>query len=174
MLDKAARAITGNEDASQQRRGPLAIPTHLNAARKGEEDFASAARSTFTLPPMLTTAIQAIGGKDYRGKNIIEPGDLRNAGAGSLPAAARAGAQGADFLARGLVSPYSTLSNTLHKKEGVGEGVRDQALDQKNPSAAARKYLAQVPRRSQQEAVSRFKKPTGAIEGLVNKAVGFR
>jgi len=174
VLDKAARMITGNDDASQQRRGPLAIPSHLNAARKGEEDFASAARSTFTLPPMLITAIQAIGGKDFRGKNIIEPGDLRNAGQGSLPAAAKVVGQGADYLARGLISPYSTLSNTLHKKESVGEGVRDQALDQKNPSAAARKYLANVPKRSQQEAASRFKKPTGLIEGLVNKAVGFK
>jgi len=123
---------------------------------------------------MLTTAIQAIGGKDFRGKNIIEPGDLRNAGQGSLPAAAKVVGQGADYLARGLISPYSTLSNTLHKKESVGEGVRDQALDQKNPSAAARKYLANVPKRSQQEAASRFKKPTGLIEGLVNKAVGFK
>ncbi len=174
VLDKAARMLTGNKDASQQRRGPLAIPAHLNAARKGEEDFASAARSTFTLPPMLTTAIQAIGGKDFRGKNIIEPGDLRNADKGSLPAAAKVAGQGVDFLARGLVSPYSTLSNMLHKKESPGEGLRDQALDQKNPSAAARKYLANVPKRSQQEAVSRFKKPVGAIEGLVNKAVGFK
>ncbi|MCC8956125.1 hypothetical protein H8B02_22640 [Bradyrhizobium sp. Pear77] len=79
VLDKAARWITGNDHASAARRGPLAIPYHLYEAARGKENLTTAARDTFTLSPALSTAMQQLSGLDWRGKPIIEPGDVAKA-----------------------------------------------------------------------------------------------
>jgi hypothetical protein len=153
MMDKLAQFITGNEDASQTRRGPVSIPSHLYRASQGKEDPMSALRSTFTVTPLISTLIEAISGRDYRGKNIIEPGDVsdafgENSGRqGRIRAGLKVGMQEAEHWVRGTVSPYGTLSNSYKKNPedaggpvGVGKaalkGIRDQAADVKNPSDA--------------------------------------
>lgn len=143
MFDSLAKTVTGNSDATANARGPLSIPTHLNEARKGHEDIASAARSTMTIPPLWTSIIEAYNNKDWRGKSIVEPGDMAK---GRYD---KALVQEGEHFARGLVSPLGTFS-TAEKKasepgaagvaKATGRAVRDQALDIKNPSDAARKF----------------------------------
>ncbi|MCC8964520.1 hypothetical protein H8A95_19915 [Bradyrhizobium sp. Pear76] len=169
VLDKAARWITGNDHASAARRGPLAIPYHLHEAARGKENLTTAARDTFTLSPALSTAMQQLSGLDWRGKPIIEPGDVAKAAHGDWRGAARAVAQEADFLGRGLVSPYSTMTNVINKKQSFAGGLRDQALDVRNPSQGAIRYEQQLPRKLQESAVSRQRHPVGLAERLANK-----
>ena len=172
-MDKLARYLTGNPDASQQRRGPLAVPSHVAASLRGEEDLTSFARSTFTLAPLTTAVWQLLtGGKDYNGKAIVDPGTLSRAAKGHPTDAAMAAGQAVDWVARSAISPYSTASNAWHKGEGPGAAIRDQLADQKNPSPAARKWLHQLPKRNAQSERSREKRPAGLIEKGVNKLVG--
>ncbi|MHC2257137.1 hypothetical protein ACVILK_006829 [Bradyrhizobium embrapense] len=169
VLDKAVRWITGNDHASAARRGPLAIPYHLYEAARGKENLTTAARDTFTLSPALSTAMQQLSGLDWRGKPIIEPGDVAKAAHGDWRGGARAVAQEADFLGHGLVSPYSTLTNTINKNQSIGGGLRDQALDIRKPSQGAIRYEQQLPRKLHESAVSRQRHPVGLAERLVNK-----
>lgn len=169
MLDKAAQWLTGNDKASAARRGPLAIPSHLGAAARGKEDITSAARSTFTLSPLLSTAIEQLANKDYRDKPIIERGDVEQAARGSARAVGRVGVQEGEFLARGLVSPYSTLASAIDKGGGVGSAVRDQALDLKTPSPRAIKYGANSTKYNQRHARQRERAGSGPLENLYNK-----
>jgi hypothetical protein len=172
-MDKVARKLTGNPDASQQRRGPLAVPSHIAAALRGEEDPTSFARSTFTTAPLTTAAWQLLtGGKDYNNKAIIDPGTISKAAHGSPKAAAKALGQAADWTARSSISPYSTVTNAWHKGENPGAALRDQLTDEKNPSPAARKWLHQLPKKNAQGERSRERHPAGLIEATINKLVG--
>ena len=134
-----------------------------------KESLTTAARDTFTIPPMLSTAMQQLSGLDWRGKQIIEPGDVAKAAQGDWRGAARASAQEADFLGRGLISPYSTLTNTINKNQSLAGGLRDQALDIENPSLAAIRYEQQLPRKLQESAKTRQKHPMGLAERLANR-----
>ncbi|MGY4154309.1 MULTISPECIES: hypothetical protein [Bradyrhizobium] len=113
--------------------------------------------------------MQQLSGVDWRGKQIIEPGDVAKATHGDWRGAARAVAQEADFLGRGLVSPYSTLTNTINKNQSIGGGLRDQALDVRNPSQGAIRYEQQLPRRLQESAKTRQRHPVGLAERLANR-----
>ena len=170
IADKVAKAVTGNEDAIQNRRGPMSIPYHLNEAAQGREDIASAARTTMTMQPMISTLMEAIYNKDFRGKPVVEPGDLRAAAHGDVRAAGRAAVQEGEHTARGLISPLSTLENTVKKGLNPGEGIRDQVLDQKNPSAAARRWMRKQPINSWRDARTRERHGgSGFLEGAYNR-----
>lgn len=172
-LDAAYQGLTGNPDASAQRRGPMSIPHHLARAAEGKEDIMQAGRSTLTMAPALATALETLNNKDFRGKQIIEPGDVRAAAHGSGSAAARVGVQATEHAARGLVSPIGTAEMAYGKGAGVGSTLRDQLLDIRNPSPQSRKYEATIAKTSTQKAVSRFKKPPGMLEGTLNKITGY-
>jgi hypothetical protein len=173
VMDKFAKLVTGNDDASQNRRGPLAIPSHLGRALEGKEDIMGAARSTFTITPLISTVLETLYNKDFRGKNIVEPGDLRAAAHGDVKAAGRAVIQEGEHAARGLVSPLSTLETAGKNGVNPAGAVRDQALDVKNPSQAAVNWERKVPINSFRDANQRFKKGgSGLIEGAYDKAFG--
>ncbi|MHC2252772.1 hypothetical protein ACVILK_002464 [Bradyrhizobium embrapense] len=106
---------------------PLAIPYHLYVGVRGKENLTTVARDTFTLSPALSTAMQQLSGLDWRGKLIIKPGDVAKAAHGDWRVAARAVAEEADFLGRGRVSLYSTLTNTINKSQSIAGGLQDQA-----------------------------------------------
>lgn len=171
-LDKAWQSLTDNPDAAAQRRGPLAIPHHLERAREGKEDLMGAARSTVTTSPLITTAWEALANKDFRGKQIVEPGDVKQAGQGSLPAAARVVSQEAQHVGQGLISPLSTFGKE-RPDQGRAATLRDQALDIRNPTPAARKYEANAARTTLQQSRSRFKHPNGILESATNKLFGY-
>lgn len=179
VLDKLWQLTTGNEDAKANRRGPTAIPSHLKAAMQGKEDIMSAARSTFTLQPAITTLLETLSNKDFRGKNIVEPGDVRAAAGGNVKAGGRALLQEGEHAARGLVSPYSTFATATSKfktdNPGVAaaKAVRDQALDIKNPSPASVNYERKVPINTFKDANSRFRKGgNGPAEAAYDKIFG--
>jgi Inorganic Pyrophosphatase len=181
-MDKFAKLITGNEDATQQRRGPISVPYHLAEAAEGKEDAMGFARSTFTLQPLVSTLLETLFNRDFRGKNIVEPGDVRRAFHGEPGRGAVALIQEGEHALRGLVSPYSTAANAIKKSDepGVGgaakavaRGIREQALDIKNPSAAASKWEKKVPINAFRDSNTRAKHGgSGPLEGLVDKAVG--
>lgn len=150
MLDKFAQVVTGNEDAEQQRRGPVAIPTHIAKALQGKEDVLAAGRATLTVPPFWSTVFETLANKDWRGKPIVEPGDVAAGAHGSVYRGGKAVVQEAEHAARGLISPLGTFSTAEKKADepgavgvakAAGRAVRDQALDQKNPSDASRKFM---------------------------------
>jgi hypothetical protein len=158
LFDKAARMITGNPDAEIHARGPLTVLTALNDARQGKTDPMQALRDTLTLSPLLAGVQGALGGRDWTGKAIMEPGDIAAGARGDLPAAGRAAPQATDYAARSLVSPYNTYANAQAKGIGAAGAIRDQALDIKNPSPAASKYTGQIDRHNNQQANQRMKK----------------
>ncbi len=171
IVDYLAKATTGNPDATQNRRGPLSIPYHLNEALHGREDLASAARSTMTIQPFISTLMETYFNKDFRGKSIVEPGDVAAATKGDLRSAGKVGIQFGEHAARGLVSPVGTLENTIKKKNNPGEGIRDQLLDQKNPSDAARAFARKQATINYKNANIRQRKGgSGVLEDLYNKA----
>ena len=145
-LDKVAQAVTGNDEASANRRGPISIPHHLGRALEGKEGITSAGRASLTIPPAVATVSEALNNKDWRDKAIVEPGDVKAGAQGDLRRGGRAVVQEAAHFARGLVSPLSTLASAEKKYKddsgavAGGKAVRDQALDIHNPSDAASKY----------------------------------
>lgn len=157
VMDKMAQMLTGNDKASQNRRGPLAVPTHAGGALGGKEPWSSALRSTLTVSPLITTAIDAFNNKDFRGKDIIERGDVQRAAQGNLHAAGNVAKQATGFLARSLIAPAGTAMAAASKGEGVASTLRDQYLDQKNPSAKSVKYDANSTRYNMQNARKREK-----------------
>lgn len=174
LLDKMARLATNNEDASENRRGPLAIPSHIVRALQGKEDVMSAMRSTATMTPLTSTILETVANKDFRGKPIVEPGDVSGAGSQShAVAAGRALVQEGEHAVRGLVSPYSTFANADKKGVNPIGAIRDQALDIKNPSAKAARYERKVPMTTAKNATTRFKQGgSGPLEGLYDRMLG--
>lgn len=171
-FDEAAKYVTGNKAAEVHPRGPLAPIEHGVNAIRGKEDVSSAVRGAITLPPALSTALDAYRNKDFGGRTIIEPGDVRNAAHGSAVSAGKVGVQGADFLARSLVSPYGTLSNSLHKGEGIGGTMRDQLLDIKNPSVQGSRYDATFQRKIQEQVRNRNRHPRSPAEDIYKRFFG--
>ena len=175
ILDKAASLVTGNPEAKAQRRGPTSVPHHVMSALEGKTDIMQAARGTFTIPPLISTALETLQNKDFRGKQIVEPGDLRAAARGSGAAIARVGVQEGEHALRGLVSPYSTYANANKKDISLPGAIRDNALDIKNPSAKAIKYERMSPITSERGSRSRFRQGgAGPLENLTNKITGYR
>jgi hypothetical protein len=185
VYDKLAKFVTGNDAAKAARRGPTTIPHHLVEAAEGKQDATAFARGTVTLPPLISAALGIYQNKDFRGKPIIEPGDMRNAFHGSPAAAARVVTQGGEYAARSLVSPYSTFANAHQKAKtsdqnanpavSVAKAIRDGALDIKDPSAKAQRYERMLPVTTNRNAMSRFKHGgAGPAEGLVNKLTGYK
>ena len=167
LADKAAQLITGNDEATQNRRGPLAIPSHLYAASQGKEDMMSAARTTMVLQPLVSTFWETVNNKDFRGKNIVEPDDLAAGAHGDVKRGAKAATQFGEHAARGLISPLGTLESAAKKGLNPATAVRDQVLDEKNPSDAAKRFAAKQPIINHKNSVARDKKGgSGILEGL--------
>jgi hypothetical protein len=167
LADKAAQLITGNDEATQNRRGPLAIPSHLYAASQGKEDMMSAARTTMVLQPLVSTFWETVNNKDFRGKNIVEPDDLAAGAHGDVKRAAKTATQFGEHAARGLISPLGTLESAAKKGLNPATAVRDQVLDEKNPSDAAKRFAAKQPIINHKNSVARDKKGgAGILEGL--------
>jgi Inorganic Pyrophosphatase len=181
MLDAMWKAMTGNKDASAQRRGPIAVPSHLVSALKGKEDITSPLRSTLSVPPLMQTGIETYQNRDFRGKQIVEPGDV---GSGKPKRIAKAALQEADHAAAGLVSPYGTVNQAVGKMgpdekgplatgKAIVKAVRNQALDVKEPSPGAIKYDRLSDMYNQRNANQRARKGGyGMGERLFNKAFG--
>lgn len=55
------------------------------------------------------------------------------------------------------------------RNKSIAGGLRDQALDIKNPSQGAIRYERQLPRKLQESAKYRQKHPVGLVERLANK-----
>ena len=182
MYDKFAQLVTGDEDAKAARRGPAHVPALMAQAATGEQDVAAFARASLTVPPVVSWALGALSNKDFRGKSIVEPADVKGAFQGDARAAGRAGVQLTESIARGLVSPYSTLANATRKQapdETAGgaalRAVRDAALDIKDPSEKAKRYQRMLPATTSRASISRFKQGgAGPAEALFNKATGYK
>jgi len=178
QVDKLWKYVTGNEHAEAQRRGPFTIPHHIAGAVEGKEDVMAPVRSGLTISPLLSAGLQALGNKDWRGKNIVEPGDVRQAFEGNPKAAASALAQAGEFVARSTVAPYNMYATAAKKSDetgpvaqakNVGRAIRDQALDIRDVSPKAAKYEEKVPVQTLKDARTRAKHGgNGPLEGLVN------
>jgi hypothetical protein len=142
LLDKAAGYITGNPNAEAHRRGPIAIPNAMVRALQGKGDITQSLRSTMTLSPLAATAIEAYNNRDFANREILQKGTVARIGTGPnrVQAAGSAAVQEGEHLARGLVSPYGTAANALDAKRNLGQGLRDQLLDIKNPTPQATRY----------------------------------
>jgi hypothetical protein len=183
-LNEGVKKLTGDDQAHISPRGPMSVPTHLAAGLKGETDASQAIRGSVTLAPLLNTALTWINGKDFRGKPILEPGDMREAFVhGNVKAGARAVASGVEHTARNLLSPYGTAANAIQKGKqendgtgvSLGKALRDTALDIKDPSEKARRYKALIEMRTRKDALTRFKHGgSGPLEGLIGKATGYK
>lgn len=182
LMDSFYKKLTGNKDAEANRRGPLTIPGHIAGALSGKEDVAAPLRSAATLSPLLSTGLETLANHDFRGKNIVEPGDVRAAAVhGNLGGAAKAVSQEGEHLARGLVAPYNMFASTFQRQpkddrgaggfaKSVAKTARDQALDIKDVSPAAAKYNALIEKHTMQDVRARDKKGgNGPFEGLMRR-----
>jgi hypothetical protein len=173
LFDAGAKYLTGNDKAEVQSRGPLG-PLH-HVARSGEalSDPMQFARSTVTIPPLTSTILETLFNKDWRGKSIVEPGTFSKAAHGSIKDMGRVAVQEGEHALRGLVSPVGTAEGVAAKDISPAGGLRDQVLDIRNPSAAQKKYEANIARTSEKAVKSRFKKPPGQLEKAYNKTFGY-
>lgn len=169
-LDAAAKYITGNKGASQQRRGPISVPAHIVDALRGKEDITAPLKSLVTPSPLLTAVLQAKDNRDYRGKPIVERGLVAQAAKGNLRAGGQAAVEAGEFAARNLFSPYNTYANTVDSGHSVAGGLRDQMLDIKNPSRRSVAYSAKTSRYNMQSLRQRNRSGRGPLEGLYTKA----
>jgi hypothetical protein len=175
VLDKAVRVITGNKDAESNARGPLALPHHLMKTMQGKEDPLTGLRTTFTIPPMLSTALETLSNKSFTGKPILEPGTAQRIGRGQPSAVGKAVVQEGEHALRGLVAPVNTAFNAMQKKLSLPEAVRDAALDIRNPSKKSARFEKMAPVTTFRKERARDRNPPGPIEKVYNKAVrGFR
>ena len=169
-LDAAAKYITGNKGASQQRRGPISVPAHIVDALRGKEDITAPLKSLVTPSPLLTAVLQAKDNRDYRGKPIVERGLVAQAAKGNVRAGGQAAVEAGEFAARNLFSPYNTYANTVDSGHSVAGGLRDQMLDIKNPSRRSVAYSAKTSRYNMQSLRQRNRSGRGPLEGLYTKA----
>lgn len=191
MYDKLAQAVTGNDEAKAGRRGPTTVPYHVKEAADGKQDIMSAVRGVATVPPLLSGGLQLLNNKDFRGKSIVEPGDVRAAVRGDGKAAARAGTQLTEQVLRSAVSPYNTLASAIQKENSqpganerhpgaraaiaAGKAVRDMTLDIKDPSEKNKAWQRKSPIMVEREARSRFKRGgSGPLEGVLGKVTGYK
>jgi len=174
VLDRAARYVTGNQDASATRRGPLAIPAHVAKALSGTEDIGNTLRSSMTLSPLLATGLEAYNNRDFAGRTIREPGDVQEMAqnptlGGKLAAAGRVAVQQGEHAARGLVAPYGTFTQAMSPGRSIPQTLRDQLLDIKNPSERAIKFERGEARKNLEAAIARQKKGgRGPAEEFLN------
>jgi len=172
VLDKAAKWLTDNPDASLYRRGPAAIPNVLLRAAQGHGDISQTLRDTFTVPPLVSTLDEVRQNMDYAHKPIMEPGDVTQALHGSGKAAARVAVQQGVHAAAGMISPVGTAINAS-KNQGIPAAIRDQLLGIKNPSIRARIYDKMEVAKNQKSSIARFANPrTNPVEGWLNKLMG--
>jgi hypothetical protein len=169
-MDAAAKYITGNKHAEAHRRGPLSMPAHIVGALQGHDNVTAPLKDVVTLSPIITTVPQVLTNMDYRGKPIVERGLMQQAGKGNLRAAGQAAVEGGEYAARNVFSPYNTYANTVDSGHSVAAGLRDQALDIKNPSARSSAYNARASRYNAQSLRQRNKSGRGPLENLYNKA----
>jgi hypothetical protein len=184
LMDKLWQKVTGNPNAEASRRGPNTIPSHIAGALNGEEDIMSPVRAAATVSPLLTAGAETFYNRDWRGKDIVKPGDVREGARGHVAGIARAVGEGAEHLARGLVAPYNMYANTAMKAppgdKGVvgqakilGRTLRDQTLDIKDVSDKSAKYKRMVPIKTHRDVTQDYKKGGGGpFGGLINSVFG--
>ena len=170
LLDKGAKKLTGNPDSEVVRRSALAVPHEIYKATKGTADPQEAVRRLAMLSPGLSTAMQAYQNKDFGDRPIIQPGDFSNAAHGSWRAGARIAKGAGEFALGNAVQPAGQVLRELHKQNGgLGTGLGDAAGLYTNPSPSARKFMAEQPKKAQQNAVARYKK-----SDWLDKQIGFK
>ena len=172
IMNSMVKSVTGNPGAEMQPRGPFAIPAHIIKALQGKEDAAAALRSTLTVSPLLSTALETLHNTDWRGKPIVEPGEMAKAGHGNVKSIGRAILQQGEHAMRGLVSPVNTAELMAARPESAVGSLAAQLADIKNPTPAANRFAAKQPSINQKNAQARFKKPPGMLESVYNKLVG--
>lgn len=178
VLDKMAQYVTGEDDAEIRARGPIALPHHIIQAIKGEATPESVVKSVLTPSPLISALQEARTNKDFADRDIVEPGDINQlfdpesgADAGERArAAGRIGVQAGEHALRSLYSPYGTIAGAYGREQPLADAIRDMALDIKNPSEKAQKWMRVQPRRNESKARHRAqgKGSRGMFEDLYN------
>lgn len=163
-INYGLRKITGNPDASLNPAGLMReLSTIYDAVGStANKDVGDVARNLFQPAPLITTATNITGNKDWKGKPIVVRGQSTSIhGVG----------QAAEFAAR-QVAPYNTIANAEQVSRGhalpaLGRIAAEQ-LGVKVPSAAERKYDAVIKKTNQQAEQQRLRHPAGPIESGFN------
>jgi hypothetical protein len=163
VLDKMATLVTGDPNASINARGPLSIPNHLYRWMMGKEDYSAAVRAVGTIPPLASTALDVIRGKNFAGKDIAPPADLTKPGNVGLAAT-----QLGEHVASGLIAPLNTVETAARNKRSIPAAVGQAALDIKVPSRGSVKWEAKSPMTNAKNANTRAKNPPGIGEAGYN------
>ena len=168
LLNPIARGITGNPDAEFGQRGMLTIPTALSKIATGQAGYETAMPNLYTPSLPISAAMGAVRNLDWTGQPIIPRADLRN------PAnAVRAGLQGADYLGKALVPPYSSLASAAAEKGTTPGRVAGKLLTGnlgiKNPSQASVNYMNRI---QQNNARIQKEHRKGPLEQVYGKLTG--
>jgi hypothetical protein len=164
ILDYLAQAMTGNPEAEQRPRGPVAPIQMAKEVVEGKKGYEQGVGHVLTMQPMLKLMIDLfITGKDFAGRNIIEPADVKAGNYGKV------GAQVAEHTASALVSPYGTTKQAINADRGLLETLRDNLLDIKNPSEKSLGGQSKGQKIKERERKRREKKPRGLIEKGYNE-----
>lgn len=178
LLDKAAQFVTGNPNAETQPRGPMAPINAARLALQGE-NINRVTRGTMTLPPLLSTALELRNNQDFAGRNIVEPGRMQQIiphSMGDVPNSLRqaggAAVEAGEHVAKGLVSPIGQAATIYNKGQNPLAGVRDLALDIKNPSQRSVAYELKAPMNNLKSLRTREKNPRGPLEAGYDAITG--
>lgn len=161
--DAAVQKLTGNPDASQRRRGPLAPITNIQEGVKGEKTYANTMSNLLTLSPGAKFITEGLlTNRDFTGRNIIEP----------KSSLTKQAAQAAEYTAGNFVSPYKTVSDAFNPKSTkhpLIEGLAESVADVKVPTEGQKKGAFKGEQMRQSQAAQRDKKPRGLIEYGTNQ-----
>ena len=167
-MDPLARLATGNPNAEFGPRGMLTIPSQLAKIATGQQGYESAVPNLFTPSLPISAAMGGIRNLDWTGQPVIPRANLVNP-----LKAGRAVAQGADYLGKALVPPYSALASDVSEKGTTPGRVANKLVTSnlgiKNPSPASVNYMNQIEKNN-----ARIQKEhrQGPLERVYNKLTG--
>lgn len=159
VLSKAYQKVTGNPDSEFEMRGAtqrVSLPIKL---LQGEKSWSGLMHAIWTPSALIDTVAGVVTGKDFAGRDILQPGDV-----GSWPA------QAAEYMLGQFASPAKGVSQAL-AQQGVGAAARtfaEQQVGLKTPSPRAARYNLRREYFQQRDARSRAKRGRGVIEELGN------
>lgn len=161
MMDSLVQWVTGNKQAENRARGPLAPLQHAYDLYQGKTDPGKVFSGMATMSPVIKMAIEnPLTGANlnlFTGKKIVEP---------QSPVFRQAG-QTSEYFIRNTLSPYATFAPTV--QPGVSKGATleelgKQIFDVKVPTAAQIKGQQYGQTKLREDALKRYKRPQGLIE----------
>lgn len=125
-----------------------------------DRNFLGSLLNLFQFAPLARLGMGALTNRDWVGRQIVEPEDVRRHNLG------RMAGQAAEFTAQNLFSPYSSLVQAAHSGLDPLEAIAKNIFGFRDKSQRQEHQTEQREKREAGTAKSRSRRPRGLIEGI--------